>query len=381
MNNELLIEELHSLISLKQEGSYWDFKKEWHANNSDLLHDIICFANNLVNRDCYIIIGIDENTDYSIVDVSSDINRKNTQNLVDFLKDKKFAGDIRPIVKVESVLMSKCTVDVIVVKNTFDTPYYLTERYLAVNSNNIYTRVMDTNTPKDRSADINNVEYLWKKRFRMLETPMDKLYYYLRNPEDWATSPAECEDSVFYKYAPEYRIVTERDEQIDGYEYYLFSQTNPRPHWYLTTIYYHQTALETFQELAMDGGRWCAIPPEYSGIRKSNSFETYARFGYYIEGSLRHLLHQFRKGYIEEPYEYRKYMEIMLVFESDDERIAFEQYVQERIEELVALIAKQKEPYMQPISGYDMKSFVEDYKSGKALHIKLENFKTFKTNK
>ena len=50
--------EIRELISLKQEGSYWDFKREWHSNNADLLHDIICYANNLVNRDCYIIIGI-----------------------------------------------------------------------------------------------------------------------------------------------------------------------------------------------------------------------------------------------------------------------------------------------------------------------------------
>ena len=55
MKNKIIKE----LISLKQEGEYWDFKREWHKKNSDLLHDIICFANNLVNRDCFIIIGVD----------------------------------------------------------------------------------------------------------------------------------------------------------------------------------------------------------------------------------------------------------------------------------------------------------------------------------
>ena len=84
--------EIRNLIGLKQEGGYWDFKKEWHKNHTDLLHDIICFANNLVNRDCYIIIGVDQENDYGIVDITSDSNRKNTQNIVDFLKDKKFAG-------------------------------------------------------------------------------------------------------------------------------------------------------------------------------------------------------------------------------------------------------------------------------------------------
>lgn len=60
-----------NLISLKQEGAYWDFKRMWYDSdhNMDLLHDIICMSNNLVNRDAYIIIGIDEENDYSINDV------------------------------------------------------------------------------------------------------------------------------------------------------------------------------------------------------------------------------------------------------------------------------------------------------------------------
>ncbi len=50
------------LIALHQEGGYWDFKREWYAERAktDLLHDIICLANNLYNRDAYIIIGVDE---------------------------------------------------------------------------------------------------------------------------------------------------------------------------------------------------------------------------------------------------------------------------------------------------------------------------------
>lgn len=98
-----LNEEVTNLIRLRQEGSFWDFKKQWYTNKSDMLHDIICMSNNLSNRTAYIIIGIDEQQDYSIVDVSCDPNRKNTQKLVDFLKDKKFAGGIRPVVHVESL--------------------------------------------------------------------------------------------------------------------------------------------------------------------------------------------------------------------------------------------------------------------------------------
>lgn len=56
--------EIKKLIILKQEGSYWDFKREWHHNLPDLLHDIICMSNNLANHDAYIIFGVDEEMKY-----------------------------------------------------------------------------------------------------------------------------------------------------------------------------------------------------------------------------------------------------------------------------------------------------------------------------
>lgn len=188
--------EICNLISLHQEGSYWDFKKQWYGKDklSDLLHDIICMANNLQNHDAYIVIGIDEENGFSIVDVKEDPNRKNTQNIVDFLKDKRFAGGVRPIVHVEHFSFINGTIDVIVIENSHNTPLYLSERYKDLLANHIYTRVMDTNTPKDQSADINNTENLWRKRFYMDETPLEKVHHYLKAPWKWETSPVECDE-------------------------------------------------------------------------------------------------------------------------------------------------------------------------------------------
>lgn len=74
----MLCDEIKKLIGLHQEGSYWDFKKEWYGKDkdSDLLIDIICMANNLVNRDAYIIVGIDEEHEYTVNDVSNDSSRR-----------------------------------------------------------------------------------------------------------------------------------------------------------------------------------------------------------------------------------------------------------------------------------------------------------------
>ena len=46
---------IEGLIRTKREDDYWDFKEKHHINKADLLHDIICMANNRVDRDAYII--------------------------------------------------------------------------------------------------------------------------------------------------------------------------------------------------------------------------------------------------------------------------------------------------------------------------------------
>lgn len=177
--------EILELVLLKQEGSYWDFKREWYSpdKKADLLHDLICMANNLSNRDAYIIIGVDEENDYSFSSVKFDPNRKNTQQLVDFIREKRFAGGVRPIISVENIFLSKNEIDVIVVHNSDATPFFLTEKYQSVMPNNIYTRVMDSNTPKNKSADLPHIEMLWKKRFGLLSSPLERMLIYLRSSE------------------------------------------------------------------------------------------------------------------------------------------------------------------------------------------------------
>ncbi len=60
--------EILELISRKTEGAYWDFKQQWYSHNADFVHDIICMANSPANRDCYIIIGVKDET-YDVVGV------------------------------------------------------------------------------------------------------------------------------------------------------------------------------------------------------------------------------------------------------------------------------------------------------------------------
>lgn len=83
---------------------------------------------------------------------------------------------------VHSCLYCKKVIDVIVIRNDRNTPYYLTEQYQGVFANNIYSRIMDTNTPKNASADIDVIEKLWKKRFGIDATALDRALLFLQKP-------------------------------------------------------------------------------------------------------------------------------------------------------------------------------------------------------
>ena len=43
-DDESLPKRVADLADLKRKGSYWDFKREWHGNKADLLHDVIRMA-------------------------------------------------------------------------------------------------------------------------------------------------------------------------------------------------------------------------------------------------------------------------------------------------------------------------------------------------
>ena len=375
-----LRKEIISLILLCQEGSYWDFKKEWHGNKGDLLHDIICMANNISNRDAYIIIGIDEENDFCPFDISHDPNRKNTQKIVDFLKDKKFAGGIRPVVHVQELNYLNAVIDVVIVKNSRNTPFFLSEQFEKVRANNIYARIMDTNTPIDKSADINYIEYLWKKRFRLDETPLEKINYYLQSPSDWVDTGDEQEFKQFYTYCPEFTIRHDQDRSKTGYEFYLFGQVNHTPHWYTITLCYHQTALEQFQGIALDGGRCFVVAPAREYLSLRDAFNVDARYAYFVNGSLRcSLLFYFlSRESNQESYQYHTFIKSVLIFDSEDEKISFDNYVKQN-QALYYKLCNEYDvstlPSFPSLPGYNVDAFKDDYISSMVLKQMLVNFR------
>lgn len=328
------IEEIIDLIELKKEGNYWDFKEYWHDNNADLLHDIICFANNLVNRDSYIIIGVKDKS-YTITDVKNDPNRKNQQNIIDFLKSKKFIGGIRPDIEVKTVEIQSCEIDILIIKNTFNTPYFLLEEYRdkgeCVRCHSIYTRVGDTNTPKDSIADINQIEYLWKKHFLLTESPIKRIFELLKDKHNWEERYINNQTIYYYTFNPEYTINIEADNDRMHPEFYSMVMTNNNQSYSNLYIKYFGTVIYECQLTYLDGGRLLIPIPEWSFIRELKRENYQGGYKYFIKNSNKNKLLSFLydNQNSEERFAKSLFDEIIIYFDSDTQKNNFELYIKE----------------------------------------------------
>ena len=150
---------------------------------------------------------------------------------------------------------------------------------------------MDTNTPKNRTADIHHIEYLWKKRFKLISTPLERVELYLNKPEDWVDSPTNGGAiKKYHKHFPEFTIEYDLEDDRVGYEYYLFNQTDTRPHWNEIRIHYHQTMLFSCGGISLDGGRYFTSVPETDGISLGPFHHWDVSFKYFIKNSLKRIL-------------------------------------------------------------------------------------------
>lgn len=322
-----------ALIKLRREGSYWDFKKQWHKNNHELLHDIICLANNLESEVSYLIIGIDDNDDYRVCDVidNQEAQRKTNQNLVDLLNNHSWAGPQPPFTTVISIEYEGATIDVIViVSRRDDMPYYLSNPDSKLNAWMIHTRRSDQNTPINKGASWSEVEQIWRHHFALDASHLDQAEIMLRDKANWMplTTISNLEDK-YYKYAPEYTVCHRSDYGRSGYEYYMLNQVDCSPSWYSIFLRYHQTTLYDTLGISLDGGRYFAPVPLLSFIRwageryKPDPDVTYC---YYALDSIDWVLNEF---FFDEEDDgahmaRNRFLEMVVLFENEGERSGFE---------------------------------------------------------
>ena len=186
--------ELNNLIQNQTKECDWlDYKQTWPNNKVDLLRDILSFVNTTHDKDCFLIFGIKDKT-FEIIGVGEDKNRKNTQQVLDFLSRKNLSTGI-PEVTVDTITIENKEVDILTIKDTRQVPVFLEKEFSddrkKCTAGQIFTRIGDTNTAIDTTANIFVVEKLMKKRLMLDSSIIDRYSYLLEQVSEWTFMDSE----------------------------------------------------------------------------------------------------------------------------------------------------------------------------------------------
>ena len=258
---------IKELLSKGYEGGYWDYKEDYTSCKEDKLIDIICMANNIEGRDAYLIYGADDNGIVKGIETTTE-PRYTTKMVTEFLRTKPFAGQYVPKVSVQVLKIDGHELDVLIVHNTRNTPYYLTDKFNPSHDNKkmllpgaVYTRINDINTPRIQTASFEHTEYLWRRRFGIDMTPSEKLLRLLDNPEDWSETRWDVDRHSYNIYNPEYQINV-LDSQ-DAYETISYFYDDERMLYAPLKLNYLTTTLYETELWYMDMGRCLISKPEH----------------------------------------------------------------------------------------------------------------------
>jgi hypothetical protein len=319
------------LIKKGYEGETWDFKECHHDNKASLIHDILCMANQTNDEERYIIIGVQDPEYHSkIVGVKKE-NKRTQSSIINIFRDLSFAGDLRPNIELRTCKINKKHVDVIVVYPSNNVPFYLTEDYRhhnkLVKANYIYTRIGDTNTPIDKSCDLYHIERLWKKRFGIDKSSIDKFKVLLENFQDWNIDIGN-KHVAYHKYQPECSI--EFGEVEEFYEPFSGSYLNPRSYNGKLLLKYYSTIIYETEYWYLDEMRLC-IPLAYNSRIMSIEESFYC---YFLENDINgKLLHLFTNGRTDLSSRYQGGSQF-IVFESEEQKEHFEEFLENSPQEI-----------------------------------------------
>lgn len=378
MNYINIKSKIKNLIDRKSEGEYWDFKQEWHKDNERLLHDILCFANTVHDKDCYLIIGVSDSGE--IVGVGEE-NRRRQADILDLLSNTVFAGDNIPEVRLDTIEIEGKEIDILTIFNSYTVPYYLKakcKRYNNIREGYIYTRVGDRNTPINQNASIQQIEMLWKKRFGLTQPPLVQIANRLENKLEWSQN----ENTYYNIYKPEFKLEVEYDYKYDrdAGEFYVYSQINSRFMYENLKIMCCGTILKEFQLVVLDSGRYETPVPRlgFAGYDKWR-YNPKFTYRYFLKDSIDYKLQQFLfdTENEEEVYAKRRFDEVVLYYENEEEKIAFEFYVENKQSLIESYIVEADKKFYEINTNNELeaKECKRRLSTGLALNRALQEFR------
>lgn len=323
------------------ENEQWDFKREWHHSNGELLRDILNFVNTPNHENSYIIFGISDD-DGSIIGVNNDTNRRNKQNIQDYLRNQHFSQNYYPNTNVESFDFDGKFVDVLIIYNTNKTPLFLTDQVKRVDNKTnkaigkplergrIYSRIGDSNTPVDESTTDERMKELWQKRFRLDTNIYDRAKFILKDYNNWSHIKLTSNDNKYiYTKDPDFiidEVVDEDGEYKDRFTSFTLDQPRTKIYWYKIKLKLRGTSIYEGYYLYINGTEFGAIIPNRCGIELPRLVPNIiASYYYYYENDLSLLLtklidHRRNNYKFSSIFSNDKYNNDIIVFENEMER-------------------------------------------------------------
>jgi len=277
----MLVDEVEGLRKTFKEGVYWDFKQQHHANITDLLHDILCLANAQHDGDRYLIFGIEDGS-MDVHDLGADNNRRTQANIISFLIDNqyKFAGGNYPDLRLEKIVIEACEIDVLVIARSTQRPFYLVEKIDGVRPHHICARTGDTNTPIYKSASPQQIERMWRARFGLDKSPLERIKTYLADFDNWQFDTQDSGDGIWWHTTfPEFTISIDESSFVCTQEWTRGEIVKDRNFSSLYSIFYHQTRLARVHWVSFDDHKKNMVAPKWEACSTG-------RLYYYERGRL-----------------------------------------------------------------------------------------------
>ena len=298
-NRDSLLSEIESLIIRRSEGTYWDFKRCHHSSKADLIHDVLCLANANHRGRRFLIFGVGDSS-FSLHDISDDPGRRTQADIATLFRDnagKFFQSRFPDFHHAELVVQGK-RLDVLVIEDAPHKPYYLVQKYEKLLAHHIYTRVCDTNTPAADAAQPHEIERMWRERFGLELSPLDRMKLYLKELDFWVPNSRVGESlPQYHRTFPEFTVSDiEAEEFIAHNEEWTRGEIcrNKSSAGYYE-LKYHQACLERVRYVSFDDHKKSMVAPDWQPRGAG-------RFYFYVKHDLSHVLQKWHTDLVGEDH-------------------------------------------------------------------------------
>ncbi len=291
---------IRDLIATGMEGDHWDFKRDSHAKPGDLIKDIMCLANTPRHAgDRYIVYGVDDTG--SVVGMTSG-HRRTQADIVNTLSTAGFAGGVYPDIYLQQIELQGQQLDVVVIKDRPEKPYYLQRGYhkdsVRLNPGTVYARVRDSNTPSDQVASSHDIEQMWRQRFGLDLSPLNRMKLYLSETDFWVPINRLGENLLeHHRIFPEFTLrVTDAEDFMACNEEWTRAEIR-RDNNYAAyyEVQYHQTCLARMRYVSFDDHKKSMIAPNWEPRGAG-------RFYYYESNSINYAVQQWHAIFVQQDH-------------------------------------------------------------------------------